>query len=419
MIDREEFEQKRDSFAVWLKKQTSMFADLESLREEFVRRFPPEKLATLPLDQYVVGKQKKNTFCYWLETRLREIGSIKGGTTAGSKFGIYFGKTNKDSRTMYRFPPKYGTSYEEAYDTIRRAIVDLLAAGGKKDFQAIQKNLLAPMFKGKILSTYYPDKYLNVFSERFLKYYLIRLGFPVSESAEESPILLGQRLLDFKNKDEVMHHWSNTEYGFFLWNKYGDPENPDEASADPDIDPTINLPSLPQVRPVEIKGDLVNFNRDMSSEKGDKAAHPDTRKRDYVKEARKNTITGNRGEEIVLKLEQDMLRMAGKPDLAKKVTRVSEQSDLYGYDIHSYTPDGRDKYIEVKATRSPYTPNPSFIISANEFTKGCKLKERYYICWVFSAASKQPRYKYIQNPFGNPDRFSIEPRSYVVGYTFE
>ena len=416
MIGREEFEQKRDSFAVWLKKQNSMFAELESLREEFVRRFPLEKLATLPLDQYVVGKQKKNTYCYWLETRLREIGSIKGGTTAGSKFGIYFGKTKQDSRMMYRFPPKYGTSVDGAYDTIKQAIVDLLAAGEKKDFQAIQSNLLAPMFKGKILSTYYPDKYLNVFSERFLKYYLIRLGFPVSESEEESPIRLGQRLLDFKNKDEVMSQWSNIEYGFFLWNKYGDPENSNEAGSDPDLDPTINLPSLPQVKPVEIKGDLVNFNRDTSSEK---AVRPNTRKRDYVKEAKKNTITGNRGEEIVLKLERDMLRIAGKPELAKKVTRISEQSDSYGYDIHSYTSDGRDKYIEVKATRSPYTPNPSFIISANEFTKGCVLKEQYYICWVFSAASKQPQYKYIQNPFGNPEMFSKEPMSYVVGYRFE
>jgi hypothetical protein len=418
MIDREEFEQKRDSFAIRLKKHKSKFADLESLREEFIRRFPMEQLAKLPLEQYVVGRQKKTTFCYWLETRLRELGSIKGGTTAGSKFGIYFGRTKQDSRTMYRFPPKYGTSVDGAYDTIKQAIVDLLAAGEKKDFQAIQNNLLAPMFKGKILSTYYPDKYLNVFSERFLKYYLIRLGFPVSESEEESPILLGQRLLDFKNKDKVMSQWSNIEYGFFLWNKYGDPENPSEASSAPDTDPTINLPALSQVRPVEIKGDLVDFIRDTSSEKGEKAVHPITRKRDYVKEAKKNTITGNRGEEIVLKLEKDMLRMAGKHELAKKVTRISEQSDTYGYDIHSYTPDGRDKYIEVKATRSPYTPNPSFIISANEFAQGCELKEQYYICWVFSAASIQPQYKYIQNPFGNPDMFSIEPRLYVVGYKF-
>jgi Domain of unknown function (DUF3883) len=419
MIDREEFEQKRDGFAIWLKKHKSKFADLESLREEFVRRFAPEKLATLPLDQYVVGRQKKTTFCYWLETRLRELGSIKGGTTAGSKFGIYFGKTKQDSRTMYRFPPKYGASIDEAYDTIRRSMVDLLAAGETKDFQAIQNNLLAPMFKGKILSTFYPDKYLNVFSERFLKYYLIRLGFPVSESEDESPILLGQRLLDFKNKDEVMSQWSNIEYGFFLWNKYGDPENPNEAGSDPDTDPTINLPPLPQVRSVEIKDDLVDFNKDTSREKGEKVVRPDTRKRDYVKEAKKNTITGNRGEEIVLKLERDMLRMAGKHELAKKVTRISEQSDAYGYDIHSYTPDGLDKYIEVKATRSPYSPNPSFIISANELAQGRELKERYYICWVFSAASKQPQYKYIQSPFGNPDKFSLEPRSYVVGYKFE
>jgi hypothetical protein len=308
---------------------------------------------------------------------------------------------------------------EEAYDTIKHSLVDLLAAGEKKDFQAIQNNLLTPMFKGKILSTYYPDKYLNVFSERSLKYYLIRLGYPVSELEKVSTIMLGQKLLDLKNSDAVMAQWSTIEFGFFLWSKYGNPENLDEAGFDPDNDPTIILPSLTQLRPVEIKGDLVNFIKDKSSEKEEKAIGSDAQKRDYVKEVKKNTITGDRGEEIVLKLEKDILRKAGKYELAEKVTRVSEKSDSFGYDIHSYTPDGRDKYIEVKATRSPYSPQPCFIISANEFAQGCELKEQYYICWVFSAVSREPQYKYIQNPFGNPDMFSIEPRSYVVGYKFE
>ena len=46
----------------------------------------------MDIDEYIVGKGHKNTFRYWLETILRKLGNIKGGSTAGNKFGVYYGK---------------------------------------------------------------------------------------------------------------------------------------------------------------------------------------------------------------------------------------------------------------------------------------------------------------------------------------
>ena len=63
---------------------------------------------------------------------------------------------------------------------------------------------------------------------------------------------------------------------------------------------------------------------------------------------------------------QELCR-AGRNDLAQKVDWVSQRSDAFGYDIHSFTLDGSDKLIEVKTTRMPLTPNPSFMVSAKEY----------------------------------------------------
>lgn len=61
---------------------------LDKLLSDFLEIFPVEKLKTMDLTQYtdVVEKDKlNNSFTYWVETKLKELGSIKGGNSA--KFG--------------------------------------------------------------------------------------------------------------------------------------------------------------------------------------------------------------------------------------------------------------------------------------------------------------------------------------------
>lgn len=80
---------------------------------------------------------------------------------------------------------------------------------------------------------------------------------------------------------------------------------------------------------------------------------------------KKRKITGLRGEEIVLTLEQEYLKSIERNDLAKKVKHVSiDQGDGLGYDILSFFPDGKEKYIEVKA--SAKSINNGYYLSRNE-----------------------------------------------------
>ncbi|WP_170509162.1 DUF3883 domain-containing protein [Ruegeria arenilitoris] len=79
----------------------------------------------------------------------------------------------------------------------------------------------------------------------------------------------------------------------------------------------------------------------------------------------RNRSLGKAGEERVLHHERAILTSAGRQDLAKKVRWVSqEDGDGAGFDISSFTPDGRSRLIEVKTTNGwERTP---FHISRNE-----------------------------------------------------
>lgn len=81
----------------------------------------------------------------------------------------------------------------------------------------------------------------------------------------------------------------------------------------------------------------------------------------------RNRALGRAGEERVLAHERAVLRAAARDDLAEAVRWVSEEDgDGAGYDIASFTPEGRTRLIEVKTTNGwERTP---FHITQNELS---------------------------------------------------
>ena len=82
-----------------------------------------------------------------------QLGDMRGATS--EKFGVYYSRENK-----YEFAKKYGNNLEEAFLKVKQEICNLIIAGNNEDYDTISKSFLPPLFKGKILSTYYPEKYL-------------------------------------------------------------------------------------------------------------------------------------------------------------------------------------------------------------------------------------------------------------------
>jgi len=186
--------------------------ELEQLRLEFIDKFPPDKILSLKLDQYVYGYGRRDTFCYLLEEKLKELGSISLG--GSKKFGIY----QSSSGEFITSEVAYGKNSDDAFRRVKEDINNLIDAGQKDDIEALRDNPITPMFKGKILATYFPEKYLSVFSDRYLNHYLKELKLNYAEDAVE----VDKRvlLMEFKEKDEIMEEWSNYEYMRFLWDMF-------------------------------------------------------------------------------------------------------------------------------------------------------------------------------------------------------
>ena len=89
------------------------------------------------------------------------------------------------------------------------------------------------------------------------------------------------------------------------------------------------------------------------------------RKYDPAARDHRNRALGQWGEEHVLRHEHAYLRAHDRPDLARKIEWTSqERGDGAGYDIRSFDPAGRERLIEVKATRGG--PATDFFLTRTE-----------------------------------------------------
>ena len=191
---------------------------LMTLREEFFSYFSLDKLHSLKIEEYVIGLQNTESFCYWLERTLHRLGSISGQPSY--KFGVWYSPTKGE----YCFEQRFGDNYEEAFLTLKTSLINLIEDGEKEDYISIIKNPINSSIKGKILAVYFPEKYMNVYSKKHLDYYLTALGLYTKELKKSDVIYKRAALLGFKNEDEVMKHWSNYMFSKFLWSHY--PKDP-------------------------------------------------------------------------------------------------------------------------------------------------------------------------------------------------
>lgn len=113
------------------------------------------------------------------------------------------------------------------------------------------------------------------------------------------------------------------------------------------------------------------------------------RKFDVAGRDARNRALGRAGEERVVAHERFSLKVVGRDDLAHKVRWVSqEDGDGAGFDIASFTPDGRKRLIEVKTTNGwDRTP---FHISRNELAVARERRSEWCLfrLWNFSREPK-------------------------------
>jgi hypothetical protein len=161
----------------WLEKNSKKTPeDLYQLHQEFLQIFPKHRISELTLMDYGLGtEQSKDSFCYWLERKTEELGSIRGGSSV--KFGVYWSKKDND----WRYNPKF-SSAEDALDEIKNGILALFQAVDDEHFEDLDKigrQKLGPnrySMRIKPLYMYYPDLFLPISNPSHLQYYLELLG---------------------------------------------------------------------------------------------------------------------------------------------------------------------------------------------------------------------------------------------------
>lgn len=156
---------------------------LELLRNQFVKDYSIENIEKLTKETYCTGIDK-TTFCYRIEHELKDLGDMRGAFA--NKFGLYYGKEGNDNK------------------------------------QDIHNNKLSHIFKSKILGTYFPNKYLNIYSEEHLNFFLNKIGLSVVPKAD---ILEKQEMLiNWMKKQPNTNGWSLLTLEKFLYTQIGKPK---------------------------------------------------------------------------------------------------------------------------------------------------------------------------------------------------
>lgn len=138
----------------------SDFPQQYALWDEFLAVWPRTRLATMTLDDYSQAGSK-DSFTYWIESRLDEMGSIWGGSSF--KFGVFSRKDTEDKKSdaklsyseTHGWYSSLGASAEEAFEKVRgyvRQVAELAAQG---DLAGIEDyDHLGEAFKWKIAFHY-------------------------------------------------------------------------------------------------------------------------------------------------------------------------------------------------------------------------------------------------------------------------
>jgi hypothetical protein len=125
VINAEQLRELQADFKLRFANQ-SQYKGLEKLRRSFEKRFPRKKIAQLKRYDYVQGKGNKESFCYWVEIELADLGNIKG--TPAKKFGVFYSK----KKNSYRFTKEFKNK-ENPFGAVLNEITGLLDAAEKND----------------------------------------------------------------------------------------------------------------------------------------------------------------------------------------------------------------------------------------------------------------------------------------------
>lgn len=352
------------------------FNDDIKLHEEFLSLFPKEKIKEMNIDEYVIGN-KTNSFCWWVEQNLSDLGDIRGGRlTAYSRFGIYFNKEINDyvfgSKKTKK--TKFGDNKEEIFKNIIQKIAKLLDDLEKEEYDELIKNKLNPLFKNKLIYLYDPENWIPIYGDDDLNFILGKLKIPYNN--DDDRIIKRINLFVFF---ESLNRSDITPLLFmkFIYSEYKNLIN------DKEIKQISKIPKNISVKCIKLE-DVSSIEKISSKLKVEK--HGQINPLSYREIVMKNII-GKIGEEIVekyLKSEDGKSKLNIDENIEIESPCLGENRDDHKhYDFAYYEKDTNKKiYIEVKSSKSNDKNNIAFFISGAELKFAQENKDSHFIMYI-------------------------------------
>jgi 5-methylcytosine-specific restriction protein B len=155
--------------------------ELYDIKNAFLKEWPIERLETMTLEEYT--NLDKTSFCYWLEAKTNDLGSIWGGSAY--KFGIYKRRDISTTITVdnritdgeYAWFQKYGTTKEEAFQTVKDIILSIIKNIQNDTLEKIDPIDLGDAYKWKIAFLYGNFNVVNIFKNESLLEAAISIGY--------------------------------------------------------------------------------------------------------------------------------------------------------------------------------------------------------------------------------------------------
>ena len=114
--------------------------------------------------------------------RERKLGASFGSAASSSHRDISNrgcctqAKRKSDLARRYQQSPMWGDTANEAFASVKKAIVDLLRAAENDQMDAVRASRISPLFKGKLLYLYFPQKFAPVYSLDHLRHFAAELN---------------------------------------------------------------------------------------------------------------------------------------------------------------------------------------------------------------------------------------------------
>jgi len=359
-------------------------ADIALQRRDFCQKFPLGLVGKMTLEQYAIGQNRGESFCYWVETGTRRIAKIVG--SPASKFGVYYGKTKSDSKQRYRYTKKYSKDLPPqdaqrlVFRRIRKHLVSLIDAGQRLDFTAIDQNPLSQMFKAKILCLYFPKNYLSICSGELLKKLSSDLGLNAESPSEAQHVALIKKA-DFP----WAVGWSQPKFMDFLYDKV-----------------------LKQASPAS----------SFISEAEKKHRSPKETDFDKLMELWKRI--GAESEQIAFSYEKKRLKRAGFGALIAHIQDRTKHPG-FGFDFESFSDEETPRFIEVKTATKVSARDHRFFVSRNEkcVSESQEHKDEYYFYLVMHSASGKTKKVHVVKAADLYARASLQAETFQVRVSVE